>query len=696
MTTSRNPDGTFPKGTSGNKSGRRKAPVLPELPPNTLVPGNLDGWYSGTTGIGTSAYDKRLSHRQAPVQITYQEAITIWATDDLGRRAIQDPVEDALRPGFQIDIQDDGDFEDLKAATMARIQELKVIERLARTKCMERALGGGAILVGAKDNRPLSAPLDVTQATGIDWLTVLEPIELQPYSYYKSLEGPNADKYGQPETYMLTGFTTAGTQGTGITSERAPPPEHIIHETRLVVFPGIRVSRYQQVTNVAGAMWGESMLTSFFEPLRDLNVAYHAAALMATDVGQPVITIPGLMAAIATKPNVIRARLLALQNGRSSARAVLLDSGESVERLSGDQLAGVPEILNALAIRYAASIPMPLSRLLGQAPKALGNESDSETRFYYDDLRSIQEHEFAPILSVFARMIMQSVRKRKLPKRYGIKFNDLTRLTDAEMAQAHLTQARTDSMVIKSGMATPDEIRRTRYFGGYSFETKVDETKKAPGFVAPPPHGTPGSPTNPGAGGLPLTSHAVTSYTRKNPKSSGTEPAAKQGGDVVPGAGPNAKKDSDGTGEEVMFAGLTICIESPAGSVRKWTQEDGTQGETVLGYDYGYVKGATGADGDSVDVYLGPNEGAKWVYVVHQMKPPLFEEYDEDKALIGFSSADAAKAAYCEQYTCEEFFGGMSQMTLASFAKKIFETAGKVYNDAVVAGVGFEPTISSL
>ncbi len=98
-------------------------------------------------------------------------------------------------------------------------------------------------------------------------------------------------------------------------------------------------------------------------------------------------------------------------------------------------------------------------------------------------------------------------------------------------------------------------------------------------------------------------------------------------------------------------------------------------------WDYGYVEGAMGADGDCVDVYLGPDESAEWVYVIHQNKGPDYQAFDEDKVMLGFASADSATKAYIAQYDDKRFFGGMSQMTLQAFSKKIFEQAGKVVND---------------
>ncbi len=126
---------------------------------------------------------------------------------------------------------------------------------------------------------------------------------------------------------------------------------------------------------------------------------------------------------------------------------------------------------------------------------------------------------------------------------------------------------------------------------------------------------------------------------------------------------------------DVEFAGFPIMIENPAGSVRCWGEGEHA-GQTVMKYDYGYIAGALGVDGDEVDVYLGPDENAEWVYVVHQMKPPSFTVYDEDKCLIGFQSADAARAAYLSQYNDPRFFGGMSQMSVEQFRRALVKHEG--------------------
>lgn len=102
-----------------------------------------------------------------------------------------------------------------------------------------------------------------------------------------------------------------------------------------------------------------------------------------------------------------------------------------------------------------------------------------------------------------------------------------------------------------------------------------------------------------------------------------------------------AKKQDPNVVNRYHFAGLNIAVENPKGSVRKWAG-----GETRMQHDYGYIEGHTGNDAEGVDCYIGPNPQAKSVYVVHQLRAPTYDRYDEDKVMLGFDSHEAAVKAY--------------------------------------------------
>ncbi len=121
-----------------------------------------------------------------------------------------------------------------------------------------------------------------------------------------------------------------------------------------------------------------------------------------------------------------------------------------------------------------------------------------------------------------------------------------------------------------------------------------------------------------------------------------------------------------------VFQGLPIAVENPAGSSRAWYDADAKQsGVTTMLYDYGFIDGHTSGDGEELDCYVGPFEDAADVHIVHQLKAPDFATWDEDKVMLGFSDANAAKAAFLAHRNDEGAFGGMSTVPLSMFKAKL-------------------------
>ncbi len=98
------------------------------------------------------------------------------------------------------------------------------------------------------------------------------------------------------------------------------------------------------------------------------------------------------------------------------------------------------------------------------------------------------------------------------------------------------------------------------------------------------------------------------------------------------------------TKRHVNWNGLDISIETEAGQDRNGVAPDGTPWSVTLPAPYGYIKRTTGADGDQVDVYVGPNPQGR-VFVVDQIDPET-KRFDEHKVMLGFDSQEQAQAYY--------------------------------------------------
>lgn len=112
----------------------------------------------------------------------------------------------------------------------------------------------------------------------------------------------------------------------------------------------------------------------------------------------------------------------------------------------------------------------------------------------------------------------------------------------------------------------------------------------------------------------------------------------------------------------LRFAGFNVAIENPKGSKRTGTDPDGNQWSIELQNHYGDLSGTMGADGDPVDVFLGPDEHCKKVYIVNQTD--LSGDFDEHKVMLGFSSEGEAEAAYLSNYA--EGWSGLGSITSMS------------------------------
>jgi hypothetical protein len=98
--------------------------------------------------------------------------------------------------------------------------------------------------------------------------------------------------------------------------------------------------------------------------------------------------------------------------------------------------------------------------------------------------------------------------------------------------------------------------------------------------------------------------------------------------------------------DRLSFFGLELSIENAKGSIRKGKDKDGREWAVRLPYNYGHLRRQPeAADGDAVDIILGPHTKSRKVFVVDQHDAET-GEYDEIKALLGYATRTQAEKAY--------------------------------------------------
>ena len=116
----------------------------------------------------------------------------------------------------------------------------------------------------------------------------------------------------------------------------------------------------------------------------------------------------------------------------------------------------------------------------------------------------------------------------------------------------------------------------------------------------------------------------------------------------------------------VTLHGLDIAIENPKGSTRSGVSPTGKKWSTKMVHDYGYFKNTKDKDGDPIDVFIGPMPHSELVFIINQVHPS--GRFDEHKVMLGFVTADDAKAGYLANYEDGwQGLGGMVGMTMEAF-----------------------------
>lgn len=424
-----------------------------------------DTYTNVASGVGVALRDKRRAGGYAVECILDLEARDWWRGSDVAARVIEMIPDEEVREGFEVKVADAD--KDAVESVEARIEELDLSAAWVRARCYERAYGGAAIWPVVNDGASdLSQPLDPRQVDRVRGLVVLEALELQPRTWYG--DATSLD-FGRPETYWMQRHAEAG-----VTQVRVP-----IHESRLVLFPGRRVT--QAAVPGARPGWGDSELQRVAPIVRDFDAAYSATAALMSDFAQGVFKIGGLDELVRHDSEGAVKRLLSMDYQRSALRAVVIDDKDDFSRTS-TPVSGLPELLDRHAQRLSAATGIPVTRLMGKSPAGLQATGDADDRAFYDLIASGQRSRQRQVERLVWFVLVENAGpfKGQEPDAWCVEWRPLWQASDKEEAERRYLVAQADEIYVKSGVLSPDEVAEQRFGGDrYSAETHVDAAARA-------------------------------------------------------------------------------------------------------------------------------------------------------------------------------------------------------------------------
>lgn len=505
------------------RTTRTVAPQLPApAPPASEAQQRRDGIFNLFMGQGTMK-DKRSGtgfFADVVDDVTAQE---LWRGDHLGRKVVQTAPDDAMRNGYELDL--DGDKQLAENVTDA-LKSLRANWFIREAKRYERAFGGAAIFPYINDGGDLSEPLNESRVSEVRNLVLFQPQELQATRWYNDLEADK--KFRLPKAYRM--FPLFG----GATSNLMGSTE--IHESRLIIFPGVKVTNGIQRGCRPG--WGDSVFTRMYRVLLNFNLSWSSLTALVDDFSQAVMSIKELAETIGEGgEDDIKAQIALMDSVRATMRIIPIDSEDKFERIT-TPLTGLDALIDRMMIMIATAADQPVTKFWGRSPAGMNSTGEGDEAIWDDQVKTMQTDELSdPILRLVELVCKSNMgpTKGKLPKSRSVNWRPLRQPTDDETAGAHEKQANADKIYLDYQVLSPEEVAHSRFGGDkYSYETSVDwkarasETMVVDPIVKPEPEPLP----LPAAGGTEPGAPAPAAE-QPQPENEGMR-AARQAADSLP------------------------------------------------------------------------------------------------------------------------------------------------------------------
>lgn len=458
----------------------------PDAPESRTPRVRSDGFIDLNAGLGTDR-DPRLGSYYVPDILTEEQEIAYVRGSWLGKRIVGDIVDEAFRPGWEIEIaehdqartaagdvggEDEQLAEERKRNVKAAWKRLGVMRALRTALKWERAHGGAALLLGL-DDKQTKPDQPARDKAKLRWIRVLRARDLTPARYYSD---PFSDKFGEVELWQLVPSSRNGVSG--------PAPLMLVHESRLHIFGGERATDDVQPGQLPG--FGDGVLPLVVAALRRFESAIAGMELTARRNGEPWWKVKGLPELLGLDGgNGFKVRAQAKEMARSMLRTNVVDAEDDFGTTAAP-LTGYREVFEILKDELAAAGGMPKTILWGDSPGGIGDGSKGPRQDWYATVAAWAADRALPPLERITQILMREDGGE--PIEWEIKLCPLWEASAKERAEIEKLEADTDNVLVAAGVVAPSQVAgRERWRKRYSLaETEAPDLEDVPDDIRDP------------------------------------------------------------------------------------------------------------------------------------------------------------------------------------------------------------------
>lgn len=400
-----------------------------------------DSWMNLALGFGTTR-DKTQGSTFAPNDhLQDQELAAIYAHNDYAAKVVNIYPREAMREGYCIA---GFDAEKNKKAELF-VSPWSLIAFITDALIWSRLFGGGAVWLATEDGALPNQPMGVVKK--ISFMRYYDRRFIQPYTWYQ-----NGPKVGLPETYMLYAM---GGQTVQV---------GVIHETRLVLFPGARTEAVQK-RELNG--WDLSVLQVSYEALRSEGGVWKSIELLVSDANQAVFKINKLWSMMSTpKGEDLKKRIQLMDLMRSVSRAILLDKETEDFERKATVFTGLPDLSDRAKQRVASAAEIPVTVLTGESPAGLNATGDSDMRWFFARVQAYQQQEVEPRALQILRILLSQEGSPVSPNELGsiaLRWKPLWSPTSKERAEIYKLRSDAGVAQVQAEIVLPEEVAVSEY-----------------------------------------------------------------------------------------------------------------------------------------------------------------------------------------------------------------------------------------
>lgn len=421
-----------------------------------------DAWQNAITGLGIAGRDWTQSTAiSTDAALSRQQIDDLYAQDNLAARIVDTIPEDGVQEWFEI-VGVSGTAEaEFQRAVFAEFDRLKVKQKLLEWWKFGRKDGGGLLLLGVDDGRPIHMPLEVDQVREVRHLHHLERWMVYPDTIDID---PTSETFGEPLYYVLlpralSGSTTYGeapaevrkmlNKGTAITR---------VHRSRVIPYSGVKVSERRKLMMLG---WSYSNLQRAYWSIQNYRVLWAHIASCFKHMAQTVVKLAGYANLSAGDfAKAIQKRLTQLQMARSTLSIVPIDAEDSFEEQTLRGLSGALEVLKYAEEDLAQAADMSLVKLFGHLPQGFGKDDEAGRQNWAKRVRGQQEAHIKDPLELLIALVVKAKGIAE-PEGWSLDFLPIDPPSRKDTAEIDKLEAEADHQRIEDAVIEPEEARNS-------------------------------------------------------------------------------------------------------------------------------------------------------------------------------------------------------------------------------------------